>query len=136
MKAEGGERSVEVWVAKPAPAGEVEGLLDEAERARLRRFRFECDRNSYASAHALTRQLLSSLARDVAPEAWRFEAAEFGKPHVVARESESTPRFNLSHTRGLVAAAASAERVEVGVDVEAIGTLRLAQELRQRVLSP
>lgn len=127
------ERGVaRVWIANPVPAATVLHLLEAEERARLARFRFEKDADSFASAHALTRLALSVVKRDIAPSAWRFQVAELGKPELAF---PSALRFNLSHTRGLVAAA-TLVGAEVGVDVEGIGTLDLAEELRGRVLSP
>ncbi|QDV10117.1 4'-phosphopantetheinyl transferase sfp [Planctomycetes bacterium Poly30] len=127
------ERGVaHVWTAEPIPAARVLHLLDADERHRLTRFRFERDANSFASAHALTRLALSGAKPHILPSAWSFRTAEFGKPEL---SFPSELRFNLSHTRGLVAAA-TLVGAEVGVDVEAIGTREVAEELRERVLSP
>ncbi|MFT6108269.1 MAG: 4'-phosphopantetheinyl transferase [Planctomycetota bacterium] len=125
-------RSAEVWTARPTPASEVLHLLDEQEQSRLARFRFERDADSYASAHALVRLALSSVNPAVKPSDWSFHVAEFGKPEL---PPPSDLRFNLSHTRDLVAAG-TLVGAEIGVDVEAIGTREVAQELRSRVLSP
>ena len=121
-----------VRVAHPVPAAQVLHLLDAGERGRLTRFRFERDANSFASAHALARLALSEAKQHILPSAWSFRTAEFGKPELAF---PSELRFNLSHTRGLVAAA-TLVGAEVGVDVEAIGTRDVAEELRERVLSP
>ncbi|MDD9947241.1 MAG: 4'-phosphopantetheinyl transferase superfamily protein [Myxococcales bacterium] len=93
-------------------------LLDADERARYRRFRFDVDRLCYLVAHALTRRALSSVS-EVSPEAWRFSFGKHGKPEVDNRTDDVSLRFNLSHTRGLVACAVAFE-VDVGVDVEQV----------------
>jgi 4'-phosphopantetheinyl transferase len=90
-------------------------LLDAAERERAKRFLFERDRRQYQVAHALKRLMLSTYTGGtVRPEVWTFELGTHGKPRVA---QEAGPRFNLSHTDGLVVCAVS-ERTEVGVDVE------------------
>ncbi len=125
-----------VWTAEPCLSGAVLHLLNREERARLDRFRFERDADSYASAHALTRLALSARDGTVDPAAWRFRDAEFGKPEISPEiPPKADLRFNLSHTSGLVATA-TLIGAEVGVDVEAVGTRAVAEELRERVLSP
>ena len=96
-------------------------LLDDAERDRAARFKFERDRRQYVAAHALKRLMLSATAAaTVAPEAWTFTTASAGKPHV---HGGAGPHFNLSHSDGLVACGVS-RLVELGVDVE-----RLTEEV-------
>lgn len=129
-----------VWVARPCSPAEVEHLLSDAERARLARFRFDADASSYASAHALVRLALSAADPRTSPRDWCFRTAEFGKPeiHVASTgkgESVAELRFNLSHSRGFVAVATLVGD-EIGVDVEAVRTIEVVNELRERVLSP
>lgn len=92
----------------------LRGLLDADELARADRFRFDRDRMTFVAAHALVRRTLSQV-EPMAPDAWRFVANEHGRPEVAA--PGPTLRFNLSHTRGLVACAVT-RRADVGVDVE------------------
>ncbi|MGD8860985.1 MAG: 4'-phosphopantetheinyl transferase superfamily protein [Myxococcales bacterium] len=91
-------------------------LLDEGERARRERFRFERDRQAYLVAHALARSVVGRHV-DCDPGSLRFEVGEHGKPELVRSEAEPRVRFNLSHTEGLVACAVSLEH-DLGVDVE------------------
>jgi 4'-phosphopantetheinyl transferase len=91
-------------------------LLSSEERARYLRFHFEHDRHSYLAAHALTRAVLAPLAGLPAPEL-QFEAAAHGRPELCQPAAGPRVRFNLSHTRGLVACAVALEHA-VGVDVE------------------
>jgi 4'-phosphopantetheinyl transferase len=87
--------------------------LDEQERIRAARFRFERDRLSFASAHALLRHALDRVAG--APQPWRFEVGEFGKPRLDPPLDDI--RFNLSHASELVAVAVT-RGCDLGVDVE------------------
>jgi 4'-phosphopantetheinyl transferase len=107
-----------VWWADPDEVGEgaLLHLLSDDERARHDRFHFAPDRHVYAVAHALKRCGLSRFA-PFAPSAWRFEENPYGRPEVAPGLVDRPLRFNLSHTRGLVALAVTDSR-DVGVDVE------------------
>jgi 4'-phosphopantetheinyl transferase len=100
----------------PAARARCEAMLSADERARMQRFRFEHDRHMYLVAHALVRVALSRYAA-CAPAAWTFTAGVHGRPEIAPGTCELPLRFNLSHTRGLVAVAIALER-DVGVDVE------------------
>lgn len=91
-------------------------LLDAAEQKRAREFRFVEDRNSYVAAHALLRQCLS-VYNDKPPQFWRFATEANGKPKLAEHPDMPALHFNLSHCRGLVAVALSAD-CDVGVDTE------------------
>ena len=93
-----------------------EGLLTSEERARKLRFRFEEGRLEYLVTRALVRTVLSRYT-GVAPDKWRFRNQPDGRPEVVQPNLATTPRFNLSHTRGLIACLVARDR-DVGVDVE------------------
>lgn len=86
--------------------------LAPEERERHQRFRFECDRRQYLLAHALLRRALSCYTPQ-SPQSWRFTTNAYGKPRLAG----AGPRFNLSHTKGLVVCAL-AHDVHLGVDVE------------------
>jgi 4'-phosphopantetheinyl transferase len=90
-------------------------LLDEEERARLARYRFEEDAREFLISHALLRVSLSQW-RQIAPDAWRFRRNEHGRPEIAGKQFPPV-RFSLSHTRGLVACIIG-EGAEVGIDVE------------------
>ncbi|MDG1986056.1 MAG: 4'-phosphopantetheinyl transferase superfamily protein [Planctomycetota bacterium] len=112
---------VEVWTLRPEDLTQEEArrehghLMSEAEQARYQRFHGDRLRHDFLMARALVRRTLSRYA-DVQPEEWRFEIGSHGKPSVAATH-RSPLRFNLSHTRGLIACAVRAEE-EVGLDVE------------------
>jgi len=87
--------------------------LSPDERARAARFRFDEDRLSFATAHALLRHALDDVIGATRP--WRFAVQAFGKPSLDPPVDDV--RFNLSHARGLVAVAVARGR-DLGVDVE------------------
>ncbi len=93
-------------------------VLDDAERARAARFAFERNRVEYVSAHALTRALLG-LETGEPPTSFGYRAGEKGKPVALCRGRPVGVHFNLSHTGGMVAVAAT-HGLELGLDVEAI----------------
>ncbi len=105
-------------------------ILDDSEQARAERFHFERDRQAYIAAHALTRVVLSQVAARP-PQTWRFVAGAHGKPTL----DGGALRFNLSHTRALVAVAV-ATGGEIGLDVERLDPQRLEPELTERIFAP
>lgn len=126
-----------VWYASPEAlsdpsiATRAGALLSDNERARAARFVFERDHLTYVAAHALCRIALSAH-QDVAPSAWHFEAGDNGRPEIAAPASPL--RFNLSHTRGLVACAVVETR-DIGVDVESLDR-GAPLEIAERYLAP
>ncbi len=91
-------------------------LLSPEEEAANLRFRVETARRQNLAARALVRTTLSRYA-DVAPRRWRFRAGSEGRPEIAGPAGAPPLRFNLSHTRGLVACVVTLE-LDAGVDVE------------------
>ncbi len=120
-------------VADEASAERCRALLSDDERARELRFRFAEDRQSYLMAHALVRHVLSQLC-GVAPDALRFANGEHGRPELASPQRAPRLRFNLSHTRGLVACGVTLER-DIGVDVEHIDRRIEIDRLAESVFS-
>lgn len=89
--------------------------LTPQERARYDRYRFPHKKNEFLFGKLLTRWVLSRYhSRE--PRAWTFTEAVRGKPDP---DDAAGLRFNLSHTRGLLAVAITRDH-EVGVDVEEV----------------
>lgn len=112
-----------VWIVRPESISNGRildaciDLLSEHERERYRRFRFAEDRHRYLVSHALVRNVLSKYA-DIQPDEWVFSQSNHGRPEV-ANMGLSTIRFNLSHTRGLVACIVTSS-CDCGIDVERV----------------
>lgn len=122
-----------VWAdaaREPELVARYRALLSDEERARAGRFHFDRDRHLYTVAHALVRTRLSHYEPDVAPTAWRFEVNRYGRPEVTRGDL----RFNLSHTRGLVACAVTRGR-EIGVDVENVGRVGQTVAIADRLFA-
>ncbi|MGF1512128.1 MAG: 4'-phosphopantetheinyl transferase family protein [Elainellaceae cyanobacterium] len=112
---------VHLWFSAPEQCRhQVEtywSWLDERERQRSSRFRFDRDRHSYLVAHGLLRSCLSRYG-GLPPGQWSFSTNAYGRPEIAAQRPPL--RFNLSRARGLVACAVT-RSADIGVDVEAVG---------------
>lgn len=128
---------VAVWVLR-CDSAEADHLsafcrvLDEHERTAAARFHFEHDRRDYLCAHALMRCMLSVYGGSRA-DSWVFQKDRFGKPEIVVPPCEPRLRFNLSHTSGLVACAATWEW-DIGLDVECCSRTVEIESLSERFL--
>jgi len=113
---------IHVWFSatfEPADAAlmaRCHDVLSDDERARAARYFFDRDRHTYLAAHALVRTRLSQVT-GVDPCDWTFVTNKYGRPEIATPAEHVRLRFNLSHTRGLVACALTWQR-DVGVDVE------------------
>lgn len=133
-----------LWLAWPGdlagPGAEEDcaAILDDGERARAARFRFDIHRREFLATHALMRVALSH-AYPLPPQAWSYTLNPYGKPSPLP---ECGLRFNLSNSVALavclVARAgerAGAAAAEVGVDVEACARAAEIVPLAPRVFS-
>lgn len=133
-------RAVHLWTADPERARDpevlraCEKLLSEEERAAHRRLRRADSRQRFLVSRALVRSTLSRYAA-VAPCEWRFARGAYGRPEIRAPARAGSLRFNLSHTRGLIACLVGRDR-ELGVDVEDTRRARDTEKLAARFLSP
>ncbi|MBX3414749.1 MAG: 4'-phosphopantetheinyl transferase superfamily protein [Pirellulales bacterium] len=131
-----GTHEVHVWHCATIDPADVEVLaqaerfLSAEERARAARFFFDRDRHTYLVAHALVRTRLSATT-GVDPKDWTFVANKYGRPEVSTPTEHQSLRFNLSHTRGLVACALTWRR-DVGVDVENLERLEGSLDVARR----
>ncbi len=128
-----------LWLADPADLADslapVTSLLSTEEHARMQRLHFERDRVSYAAARGLARAALTWCAPDVGPRSWKLAQDGSERPEVQAPLMQPRLRFNISHTRGLVACLVTT-RVDCGVDVETRRRLADVDVIARRVLSP
>jgi 4'-phosphopantetheinyl transferase len=125
----------EAWIwtpdaSGPSPGADAAQWLDEHERARAGRYRFERDRRRYIDAHAVLRLLLSARI-GVAPERVAFEIDESGKP----RLHPAGCAFSMSRSEDLVLVA-MADAGEIGADVERLRSLPDLDALAERCLTP
>lgn len=95
---------------------ELRTLLTDVERAQEARFHFADDRLRYLVTRAMVRTVLSRYAM-VAPGSWEFVCNAYGRPELAPGFAAHDLRFNISHTRGLIALAVTRGRA-IGVDVE------------------
>jgi len=97
-----------------AAIGRALEWLQPEERARFDRYRSDADRLMFLLGRVMARDLVGrALGR--APGAWRWREGPHGRPEIA--EPDTSLRFNLAHSAGLVACAIADGR-EVGVDVE------------------
>lgn len=129
-----------VWLAQPdaldAPGARerYEALLDAEEKDRMRRFRFERDRDLFLLSHALLRLTLSRYATQD-PRDWSFVRNAWGRPELPTGAAQPALRFNLSHTHGLAACAVTRES-EIGVDVEGISRGDAGEDIADHYFAP
>jgi 4'-phosphopantetheinyl transferase len=133
----GGE--AHVWLADPEALSEELAkhlsVLSADERTRMAQFRFEHDRIAYATAHLLLRAALTWCAPDVPSADWDLTAPPHERPEVIGPLVCPRLRFNLSHTRGLVACVVACE-IDCGIDVELRRRVEDLEAVARRVLSP
>ena len=94
--------------------------LDEKERDRRRRYRYDRPRREFALCRAALRANLCHLL-DCTNEQLSFGFGEHGKPFALVAGEKATTSFNLSHSagHGLIAFAAPGRlRKRIGVDAE------------------
>lgn len=138
------EFGLELWLAYPGDLEEptieeaCAAILDDAERARASRFRFDRHRREYLVTHALARVALSH-AHPLPPHAWSFSVNKYGKP---SPAPECGLRFNQSNSVELAVCLVvrpnptkGAVVPEVGVDVESFARSKGIVPLAARVFS-
>jgi 4'-phosphopantetheinyl transferase len=107
--------------------------LSHVERLRAGRFARERDRRRFIVARSLLRQLLGERLGQ-RPEDVGIVYGERGKPELAPRLADSGLRFNVSHCDD-VAVYGFARGCEIGVDVEAVRSLRDAADVAARFFS-
>lgn len=129
--------TLQLWCARPDDLldPQVEAacsrLLCEEEQARWKRFKFERNQREFLATHALARTALSRQI-PIAPERWRFQFNDHGKPSI---HPDCGLRFNLSNSTTLVVCLITAN-AEVGVDIEPRTRAESILEIAPRMFSP
>lgn len=124
------------WVTDPDHLARCHDLLDDEEKTRHARFKFERDARLFLISHALVRTALSDFAGSkVAPAAWVFESGAYGRPEIVPSDGAPGMRFNLTHTQGLAVCAVTSS-ADIGVDAEAENRNLDMNALAPRIMSP
>ncbi len=133
-----GPDEIHIWLAEAGPLepclGRLEATLDDLERARCERFRFEKDRIAFLLGRGVLRCLLGRYL-GLRPERLRFAVAAHGKPFLEAGPGEPTLRFNLSHSDEVVLLGLGTE-ARFGVDVERIHPRASLEQIARRFFSP
>lgn len=94
----------------------LEALLDETEKKRAARFKFDIHQKRFIIAKSILRKVLSLYLKMPAEEII-FHTNAHGKPFV----ENSTIQFNVSHSEDLAVFAVTSQQA-IGVDIEKIET--------------
>lgn len=121
-----------LWLVFPdenasLPYQRYAAVVSADEQERSRRFYFARDCQLFLLGRILVRTTLSQYVA-VPPSAWRFVYNAFGRPEIANPECEVPLRFNISHTRGLVAVAITNGRA-IGVDAEETATREFPRDV-------
>jgi 4'-phosphopantetheinyl transferase len=109
-------------------------ILSQDEKQRASRFLFPRDRNHFAAARGILRELLGKYAA-ISPAQLEFQYGDRGKPSLRTKNDESPVHFNLSHSRGLAVYAFARNR-ELGIDLEPIRPEFAGEGIAERYFSP
>lgn len=124
---------VDVWFERvdgcPAP-GKLFELLDDDERRRAGRFRFERDRTRFVARRAFLRRVLADYV-DVPPARISYRTSAMGRPEL---EPSFGIAFSASHADGLAVVAVARERL-VGADLERLRPIADALDLARRLFT-
>lgn len=112
------------WVDDPGSSGGPLDWLDDDERVRAGRFRFERDRRRFVGRRAFLRRVLAGYL-EVQPVTVRYRADGMTRPELDAPGGLS---FSTSHSDGLAIVAVASDRL-VGVDVERLRPIPDALEV-------
>ncbi len=126
-----------MWRVRPDdPAWSLErahSLLNDEERARAARFRFEDHRRRFIVRRAARRAILASYTGSD-PRVLVFTENDFGKPSLAGEPGAGGLRFNASASAELAVIAIGTER-EIGIDVEMVRDVPDAEDLVRRFFS-
>ena len=121
-------------VTDPSVLALYRSLLTPDEQARVDRFVYREERHVRLVARASLRLLLAEFTGVPAPD-FRFRYNDYGKPFVQDPPEYVGVRFNVSHTKDLIAVYISADH-EVGVDVESVRPMSDLCSIAERFFAP
>jgi 4'-phosphopantetheinyl transferase len=119
------------WVDGRAEHGALLEWLDDDERARAGRFRFERDRIRFVARRLLLRQVLSGYL-GLAPAMVCYRTSPMGRPEL---QPAAGVTFSVSHSDGLAIVAVARGRL-VGVDVERVRPIADGLDLARGFFAP
>jgi 4'-phosphopantetheinyl transferase len=133
-----GSNEVHIWRASldvdSTVRERLSAVLSTAEQERMARFAFARDRNRYAVARAILRQLLGGCLREP-PQDVALETHPQGKPILTATARIPGLRFNLSHSHEFALFAFCLDH-EVGIDIEKIKPQAAFEGIESHYFSP
>lgn len=128
---------VHLWVVRLDPpdahVSTLRRLLDDDERARTERFRFDVHRRRFTVGRGFQRLVLGAYL-GVEPAAIRYAYGPMGKPALADATPGGPLFFNLSNSEEMALLGLVRER-EIGVDIEKIVNLTDLEALAARVMS-
>jgi 4'-phosphopantetheinyl transferase len=129
------DNSVELWVVDLRASGvkleHAFQLLSDDELRRAKQFRFPAHRDRFVFARASLRRILASYL-GIEPAQLVFTYSEFGKPRLVAPQTDICFNASRSHETAVVGCSRGHE---VGVDIERIRRDLEVDDLAQRFFS-
>jgi 4'-phosphopantetheinyl transferase len=132
------QAEVHIWWAQlDAPESRVQQLartLDADEVARADRFQAPHHRERWIVGRGLLRELVGQYTGCL-PSNVRLVYGPHGKPSLAPDSGDSSLRFSLAHSEGLVVFALARD-VEIGVDVEAVRPLKDLELVAEQFFSP
>lgn len=113
----------------------LKNTLSDSERICETQFHSNDDRLRYLVTRSMVRTVLSRYA-PISPTKWIFSTNSYGRPRISNRHKDVIGlRFNISHTRGLIALAVSRHR-DLGVDVEDFRNRQVSLDIANQYFSP
>lgn len=111
----------------------MQHILSIDERKRAERFYSQKDRENYIIVHIMLRTILSRYL-NIEPVQVRFCYNSCGKPALVISSCQNIPRFNLTHSGGLVLYAITSNR-EIGIDLERVHPVADVEQIAEYFFS-
>ncbi|WP_107670767.1 4'-phosphopantetheinyl transferase superfamily protein [Cyanothece sp. BG0011] len=108
-------------------------LLNEEEKIKAQRFRFEKHQQRYTLARSSLRKILSFYL-GISPQDIKFQYNEYGKPELLDKINTINLQFNVSHSENIAIYGITCDYL-IGVDIEYIRPMSEAENLARRFFS-